>query len=281
MKKRIIFILLILCVVVLFLFRDVIFRTYGALGGGDVSYLQEVVSGLSRQKPLLRIGGNLGSELVESKIFDSTNNERIKEGEEALRWSDILAKVAKFKAQDILERQYFEHVAPTGESVGDNVKSQGYEYILVGENLAMGNFDSEDDLLSAWMSSVGHRKNILNSSFQEIGVASVVGKFGDKEVSVIVQIFAVPKNACGRPDESGLDDIDNLRSELALYEISIEEQKILLTTLKDQPTKYNETVDDYNALVRKYKKQAIVLNEEIDNHNIKIRTYNECVSKFE
>jgi uncharacterized protein YkwD len=51
-------------------------------------------------------------------------------------------------------------------------KKVNYEYVVVGENLAEGDFTSDADLVKGWMDSPGHRANILNTKYEEIGIAS-------------------------------------------------------------------------------------------------------------
>jgi uncharacterized protein YkwD len=92
----------------------------------------------------------------------------------------------------MFENQYFAHESPTGEKVSDLAKKFGYDFLLIGENLAMGNFSSDEDLVLAWMESPGHRENILNEKYQEIGVAVKKGIFEGKEVWIAVQHFGLP-----------------------------------------------------------------------------------------
>ena len=59
-------------------------------------------------------------------------------------------------------------------------KKAGYEYISVGENLAMGNFKNDGDLVEAWMNSPGHRANILSFKYKELGVAVIKANMKEK-----------------------------------------------------------------------------------------------------
>ena len=66
----------------------------------------------------------------------------------------------------------FEHTSPSGVDPGKLVQSYGYDYIVAGENLILGNFSSEKEVVQDWMNSPGHRANILNGSYKRTGVAA-------------------------------------------------------------------------------------------------------------
>jgi uncharacterized YkwD family protein len=96
------------------------------------------------------------------------NAERAKVGAPALKSNTELNKLATMKSQDIVEKNYFSHQSPTYGSPFDMMKKYGVSYMYAGENLAI---DSDADKAhNAWMNSEGHRKNLLNPDFTEIGI---------------------------------------------------------------------------------------------------------------
>ena len=69
----------------------------------------------------------------------------------------------------MIDKNYFDHTSPTYGSPFDMMKQFGISYKSAGENIAMGQ-NSPKEVVTAWMNSPGHRANILNSSFTDIGV---------------------------------------------------------------------------------------------------------------
>lgn len=104
----------------------------------------------------------------QSKMLELVNSERSKAGLKPLLWDADLARVANYKAIDMVQNNYFSHSSPTYGSPFDMMKQFGIQYRAAGENLAGYN-----DVIKAHnglMNSDGHRKNILNSSFTHIGI---------------------------------------------------------------------------------------------------------------
>ena len=108
----------------------------------------------------------------EKKVVELTNAERAKQGLAPLTLDTALSKVAHAKAQDMKDKNYFDHNSPTYGSPFDMMKSFGISYKSAGENIAMGQTTPEQ-VVQAWMESPGHRENIMNSSFTHIGVGYV------------------------------------------------------------------------------------------------------------
>lgn len=104
----------------------------------------------------------------QSQMLNLINAERTKLGGKALQFDSELAKVANIKAKDMVDNNYFSHTSPTYGSPFDMMKSFGIHYFAAGENLA-GNSGVEKAHY-ALMNSEGHRKNILNPNFTNIGI---------------------------------------------------------------------------------------------------------------
>ena len=120
----------------------------------------------------------------ELEVFDLINAKRIANGLSALKIDDELQNVARIKAQDMVNNNYFSHTSPTYGSPFDMMKSFGISYKTAGENIA-GN-SSNSSAVNAWMNSEGHRANILNSSFNYTGIGVVSSsKYG----KIYVQMF--------------------------------------------------------------------------------------------
>jgi len=105
-----------------------------------------------------------------------------------LTLNSYLLEAAQAKADDIINDQYFSHSSPEGKKFSSWVKETGYEYIRVGENLAI-HFTDNVNLVHAWMESPEHRRNILNPYYEDTGIAVSYGTWKGKDTYVVVQIF--------------------------------------------------------------------------------------------
>ncbi|WP_326701472.1 sigma-70 family RNA polymerase sigma factor [Streptomyces sp. NBC_01754] len=97
------------------------------------------------------------------------NTERAKEGCEPVRVNSLLDTAASRHSADMAERDYFSHTSPDGTDPGDRITAAGYRWSTYGENIAKGQ-TTPAAVMEAWMNSPGHRANILNCAFREIGV---------------------------------------------------------------------------------------------------------------
>ena len=120
----------------------------------------------------------------EKEVFNLINQERIKNGLSALKIDDEVVNVARIKAKDLVQNNYFAHESPTYGSPFQMLKNFGISYKTAGENIA-GN-SSNSKAVQAWMNSSGHRANILNSNYNYTGIGVVSSsKYG----KVYVQMF--------------------------------------------------------------------------------------------
>ena len=108
----------------------------------------------------------------ESEVVRLVNVERRKNGLSELTHDWQLSRVARYKSQDMKNLGYFSHTSPTYGSPFNMMKNFGISYKTAGENIAKG-YSTPKQVVDAWMNSPGHRANILNSSFTEIGVGYV------------------------------------------------------------------------------------------------------------
>ena len=128
------------------------------------------------------------SSINQANLINLTNHDRIINGLNSLEVSDELTQAATNKANDMLKNNYFDHYSPSGKTPWDFINDANYDYELAGENLAV-DFKSAEGVNSAWMNSPTHKKNILKSNYQEIGIATVSGQFNNHETIMIVQMF--------------------------------------------------------------------------------------------
>lgn len=120
----------------------------------------------------------------EKEVFDLINKQRTNNGLSALQVDSELQRVAKIKAEDMVNSNYFSHNSPTYGSPFDMLKSFKVSYKTAGENIA-GN-STNSGAVTAWMNSSGHKANILNSGFNYTGIGVVDSpKYG----KVYVQMF--------------------------------------------------------------------------------------------
>lgn len=124
-------------------------------------------------------------------LLEAVNLERTKNGIHALQLNPLLTQAATTKALEMQAQNYFSHYSSTGKRGVSFVDDQGYSYQKVAENLAIY-YESEQEVVSAWMDSAGHRQNIMDYSFTETGLAAVEGRYNNFETTFIVQFFAQP-----------------------------------------------------------------------------------------
>lgn len=110
---------------------------------------------------------NIGT--VEEEILELVNIERAKYGLSPLKLNSELCSLAKTKSCDMSQNNYFSHTSPTYGSAFDMMKAANIKYNTAGENIAQG-YKTAEAVMKGWMNSEGHRANILNSSYTELGV---------------------------------------------------------------------------------------------------------------
>jgi len=221
------------------------------------------------------------TKLSTGKIIDITNEYRVKNNNlNILKENQKLNFIAEKKLKDMFMNQYFEHDSPDGVGVGDLGNQVAYEYITIGENLALGNFKNDEALVNAWMESPGHRENILNEHYSEIGVAVGKGTFEERSVWMAVQHFALPKSACPSVDEvlRGVINIDEKQVEEMEKDLAIRRDMIDSRVVYEELTT-NEQIDKYNSLVVVYNKLIVKLKEKINKYNEQIRAFNFCIAE--
>ena len=112
---------------------------------------------------------------VEDEIFNATNAERQKQGLPALKRNSTANSYARSKSLEMLDLNYFDHKSPNNGYIQDIAKRDGWNYSRIGENIytmtgGQASSISGASITNSWMNSEGHRKNILNSGYTDIGI---------------------------------------------------------------------------------------------------------------
>lgn len=230
---------------------------------------------------ILSASNDRGS-ITSEAIVNETNKERIKAGLIPFSTNALLGSSAKYKVEDMIAREYFEHTSPTGLTVSDLGEMMGYQYITMGENLALGNFDGANDIVTAWMKSPGHRENILNENYLEIGIYIARGKYQGRNVWFAVQHFGTTRNACPRIDPNIKNSIDAMNKSLRDKELQIINlRKTIESGELDRNTAYVDYVQIFNNIVREYNAELAHSKEFIAIYNTQVNNFNNCLLKYQ
>ncbi|WP_369185074.1 CAP domain-containing protein [Streptomyces sp. Y1] len=121
------------------------------------------------------------------QVVDLVNAERAKAGCGPVTAESRLASAAQSHSDDMADRNYFDHASPEGYHADHRIEATGYRWSTWGENIARGQKDPAA-VMDAWMNSPGHRANILNCAFKQLGVGVRTGADGPWWT----QVFATP-----------------------------------------------------------------------------------------
>lgn len=285
-SKIIIFILVIIAFSAGVYFRDDAVNFYNSLNKQIQDFqktdIGQIISQTGKQiftpSPLNAGGSKNQVILLQSKIISETNRQRKENGNlPALTENQKLNEAAAAKANDMFVNQYFEHVSPFGIDPGKLVQNYGYEYVVAGENLILGNFSSEQEVVQDWMDSPGHRANILNNRYTEIGVAIIKGNYKGETVWIGVQEFGLPMSTCSQPNLALKNQIDYEKQQLDIIALQIDEKKIQIENINHKSALYGQMIDDYNQLINQYNSLAEAIKAEVIDYNNQINIFNSCV----
>ncbi|MFF9912662.1 CAP domain-containing protein [Streptomyces sp. NPDC013457] len=113
-------------------------------------------------------GAGTSAQFVE-QVVALVNTEREKAGCSPLRADGRLHESAQAHADDMADRDYYAHTTPEGRDAGDRITAAGYTWSSWAENIHRGP-KTPVEAMEDWMNSDGHRRNILNCSFKDLGV---------------------------------------------------------------------------------------------------------------
>lgn len=245
---------------------------------------QEIISNtnteISTPPPLKKQGPTQASGTLSVQgVLLATNNERRVNGQAPLLLNTALSRAAQAKVQDMFDKQYFDHVGPDGSQPSDWVSGVGYQYKLTGENLALGDFSGDNDLVTAWMNSPGHRENILKPGFTEIGIAVFKSTFEGHDTWLAVQIFGRPLPVCEPIDSEKKKIITEQQNMIEAMNANLLSKKETLdNTEQKSGDNYRTLVDEYNALVAQYN---ILIGETktlVEEYNASVKAFNACMA---
>jgi len=133
-------------------------------------------------------GTQTGNAAAESMVLQIVNAERAKVGCRPLAMDTRLTNAARGHSTDMANRGYFDHTTPNGVDFATRITNAGYRWSSAGENIAKGQ-RTPADVMFAWMHSPGHRANILNCGYVNIGVGLA---YDAHHTPVWTQDFASP-----------------------------------------------------------------------------------------
>ena len=225
-----------------------------------------------------------GTQAGGGQILPLTNSERAKNGvSQLLVANSLLNTIAKMRMDDMFAKQYFQHSSPTGgDTASIYAKQVGYEYILIGENIALGNFSSDKEMVEAWMNSPGHRANILNKNYTMLGVAVGSGTYENRTQTIGVQIFGRPLSLCPKPDQTNQDLIASSTESIKQAQIKAETMLAELNQVKAAAnvdwSYFNQKVIEYNYFAKQINESVAALKVLIEKYNSEVKIFNSCIS---
>lgn len=221
---------------------------------------------------------------VDGMVLWTNQQRRLNGNLSKLSSNDQLSAAAQAKVQDMFDNQYFDHYSPAGKGPGDFVDEVSYKFIKTGENLALGNFADDQDLVQAWMDSPGHRENMLTPDFTEIGVAVAKGELEGQTTWLAVQVFGRPLSACPQVDDNLKIAIDSNQTNLDTLKLEIDSLRKQIEQTRPRGRNRNkQKIDQYNLIVDQYNLQADQYNsitketqDYINQYNAQIKAFNDC-----
>jgi hypothetical protein len=120
-----------------------------------------------------------------ANLLTLTNQQRASAGLPTLHYDSRLATSAGLKAANMYSENYWAHVSPSGIQPWYWFGQAGYAYTYAGENLAK-DFDTSAGVMDGWMNSPGHRANILNANYVDVGFAVVNGTLQGGQTTLVV-----------------------------------------------------------------------------------------------
>jgi uncharacterized protein YkwD len=118
-----------------------------------------------------------GNAALEAAVLEIVNTERAKAGCAPVANNDKLTAAARGHSADMAARNYFSHTTPEGVDFVTRINNTGYRWSGAGENIAKGQ-RTPADVMNAWMNSAGHKANILNCGFKDLGVGVAADSSG-------------------------------------------------------------------------------------------------------
>jgi len=233
--------------------------------------------------------------LSPEEVVRYTNEFRAAHGLPPLTINPALNAAAQARAVDMKTHHYFAHQNPdTGEGPGEAIEAVGYVARASAENIAKGNWRSDQALVQGWIDSPGHRANLLNREVREIGV----GLLRDGGITAgrplarlyAVQLFGKPLSDCGElPSDRDRAAIEEVDGRLELLNTRLRDRRRELDDLQARIDRAsgnternrwiqdrNQRVGEFNQLVTEAKGVQDTLSVMIDTFNAKLADFNAC-----
>jgi uncharacterized protein YkwD len=128
---------------------------------------------------------------IEQRAFQSTNDARREKGLELLVWDPELCRMARLHSEQMVRQNFFSHESPDGQRMTDRARALGIAHFrMLGENIAynQGFDDPGSFAVAEWLTSPGHRANILNAQFRQSAIGVFVAP--DKTVYFTQEFIA-------------------------------------------------------------------------------------------
>ncbi|MFD3743178.1 CAP domain-containing protein [Nocardia sp. NPDC058633] len=114
---------------------------------------------------------------MRTQVLELVNRERAGAGCKPVQANAQLQTAAQRHSDDMAARGFFDHVNPSGVGPGGRIEAAGYKWSTYGENIARGQ-ESAAAVMTGWMNSPGHKANILNCAFTQLGTGVKLGSGG-------------------------------------------------------------------------------------------------------
>jgi uncharacterized protein YkwD len=250
----------------------------------ETSVNSQVQQGFSAPSPLQQVtkaSPKKANTLTVEGVITQTNDQRAVNGDlPPLAENATLDDVATLRIDDMFAQQYFAHVGPQGESAITVASSVGYANLALGENLALGVYNGDAGVVAAWMASPGHRANILDTHYTQIGVAVREGMYQGQETWIAVQIFGRPASDCPAPDANLKTDIDLSENQISAMAAQLQSDKAAIAAMNPQSgPAYNAQVQDYNNLAAQYNNLAAGTQNAIAEYDGEVNAFNTCLAQ--
>ncbi len=133
-------------------------------------------------------GGKIFLRAPERRLFELHNRARARRGLPRLCVHPALKRAAEAHSRDMIRRDYFSHdTKGKNESACERIRRFGYRYRYCGENIGYNR--TPQRMFNAWMRSSGHRANILNRKYREVGVGAYRGRYNGYKTTMYTVDF--------------------------------------------------------------------------------------------
>jgi uncharacterized protein YkwD len=163
--------------------------------GADVGFsrprrVTSTASPTSTAKPVATVSpATEEANVIERRAFDQTNAARAENGLPLLVWDAELCRMARIHSEQMAKLGYFSHQTPEGLQLKERARENGIlHFRVIGENIAYnkGYDDPGGFAVERWLTSSGHRANMLYAGFQASAIGSYVAADGS---TYLTQVF--------------------------------------------------------------------------------------------